>query len=135
MNYKVYNPKPFGECTEGLYKPGYSLYFTTWTRDIRMGGSAASQIGEEIISYLHTVPQSREIDLYLGYVRLHTYPYSKEQLDSLVGYIGTNKVKLGKLNYFITVDVWGFPQGSGTELPRTPHPSPGGYRSSPVVAG
>lgn len=135
MNYKVYNPKPFRECAEGLYKPGYSLYFTTWTRDIRMDGPAASQIGEEIISYLHPVPQqksiareeevfsklpfqeygfnillrpqSREIDLYLGYVRLHTYPYSKEQLDSLVGYIGTNKVELGKLNYFTTVDVWG----------------------------
>ena len=92
-------------------------------------------MGKEIISYLHPVPQqksiareeevfsklpfqeygfnillrpqSREIDLYLGYVRLHTYPYSKEQLDSLVGYIGTNKVELGKLNYFTTVDVWG----------------------------
>lgn len=126
-NFKTYNPKPSRICAEGLYKPGYSLYFTTWTRDIRMG--------KEVISYLHPVPQqksivpeeevfsvlpfqeygfnillrpqSREIDLYLGYIRLHSYPYSKEQRDSLVGYIGTNKVELYRLNYFTSVDVWG----------------------------
>lgn len=93
------------------------------------------KVCKEVISYLHPVPQqksivpeeevfsvrpfqeygfnillrpqSREIDLYLGYIRLHSYPYSKEQLDSLVGYIGTNKVELDKLNYFVSVDVWG----------------------------
>ena len=50
-NFKTYNPKPSRICAEGLYKPGYSLYFTTWTRDIR--------IGKELITYLHPYPNRR----------------------------------------------------------------------------
>lgn len=55
-NFKTYNPKPFRECAEGLYKPGYSLYFTTWTRDIRIGKEEAFALGWHPKSIFHSAP-------------------------------------------------------------------------------